>query len=95
MSTYTVRVTNGGIRPAAIAVAFACFAAVGLVDAQSRPPAGGGPEAAQAPFRAGVELVSLNVTVTGTGGKYVTDLQRDDFSVFEDGVKQDVTFFSR
>ncbi len=44
-------------------------------------------------FRAGVELVSLNVTVT-EGARYVTDLTQDDFSVFEDGVKQDVTFFN-
>jgi Ca-activated chloride channel family protein len=49
----------------------------------------------QAPsFRAGVELVSLNVTVT-EGGHYLTDLEQDNFSVFEDGVKQDVTFFNR
>ncbi len=54
--------------------------------------------AAQAPaqpsFRAGVELVSLNVTVM-EGTRYVTDLEQKDFNVFEDGVKQDVTFFNR
>jgi Ca-activated chloride channel homolog len=44
-------------------------------------------------FRAGVELVSLNVTVS-EGSHYVTDLTQDDFNVFEDGVKQDVTFFN-
>jgi Ca-activated chloride channel family protein len=46
-------------------------------------------------FRAGVELVSLNVTVTDSGGRYVTDLGEADFSVFEDGAKQDLTFFNR
>lgn len=46
-------------------------------------------------FRAGVDVVSLHVTVTNTEGRYVTDLQPEDFSVFEDGVKQDVTFFDR
>ena len=46
-------------------------------------------------FRAGVELVSLNVTVTDSGGRYVTDLAEGDFSVFEDGAKQDLTFFNR
>lgn len=45
-------------------------------------------------FRAGVELVSLTITVT-QGGKYVTDLEQEDFEVFEDGVKQDITFFTR
>lgn len=50
----------------------------------------------QAPaFRAGVELVSLNVTATDTAGRYITDLQQDNFQVFEDGVKQEVTFFTR
>jgi Ca-activated chloride channel family protein len=61
------------------------------------PPAGRGtPPAGQQPsFRAGIEIVSLNVIVTESGGKYVTDLTQDDFTVFEDGVKQDVTFFTK
>jgi Ca-activated chloride channel family protein len=46
-------------------------------------------------FRTGVDLVSLNVTVADGSGRYIIDLQAGDFSVFEDGVKQDVTFFSR
>jgi Ca-activated chloride channel family protein len=50
--------------------------------------------AAQQRFKAGVELVSLSVTVT-EGTKYITDLNQEDFEVFEDGAKQDITFFSR
>ena len=46
-------------------------------------------------FRAGVELVSMNVTVTDSQGRYVTDLDQQDFSVFEDGAKQDLTFFNK
>jgi Ca-activated chloride channel family protein len=46
-------------------------------------------------FRAGVELVSLNVTVTDSQGRYVTDLEQADFSVFEDGAKQELSFFNR
>ena len=46
-------------------------------------------------FRAGVELVSLNVTVVDSQGRYVTDLGETDFSVFEDGSKQELTFFNR
>src|SRR5262245_2915647 len=49
---------------------------------------------AQQRFKAGVELVSLNVTVTD-GPRYVTDLQETDFEVFEDGVKQDISFFTK
>ena len=46
-------------------------------------------------IRSGVELVSLNVTATDNGGKYVTDLSEEDIEVFEDGAKQKLTFFSR
>ena len=60
---------------------------------RAQPPQPGQPP--QTPFRAGVDLVSLNVTVTEGVGKYVTDLAAEDFTVFEDGVKQDVTFFTR
>jgi Ca-activated chloride channel family protein len=47
-------------------------------------------------IRSGVELVSLNVTVTeGGSGKYLTDLTEKEFEVYEDGARQKVTFFSR
>jgi Ca-activated chloride channel family protein len=46
-------------------------------------------------IRSGVELVSLNVTVADGGGKYVTDLNQEDFEVYEDGAKQKLTFFSK
>jgi Ca-activated chloride channel family protein len=46
-------------------------------------------------FRVGVEVVSLNVTVTDNAARFVTDLAAEDFEVFEDGVKQDITFFTR
>ena len=52
--------------------------------------------AAQQPsFRTGVDLVSLNVTVADSSGRFVTDLEPGAFQVFEDGVKQEVTFFNR
>ena len=46
-------------------------------------------------FRTGVEVVSLNVTVVDSQGHYVTDLSEADFNVFEDGAKQDLTFFNK
>jgi VWFA-related protein len=52
--------------------------------------------AAQAPaFRAAVDVVSLSVTVTDGLNHYVTDLEPGEFSVFEDGIKQEITFFNR
>lgn len=54
------------------------------------------PPSGQAPsFRAGVDIVSLNVTVTDPTQKYVIDLNQDEFQVYEDGVKQDVIVFNR
>jgi len=70
----------------AFLLACALAASLGIVaSGQQQPPA----------FRTGVELVSLNVTVVDGNGHYVTDLDTADFSVFEDGVKQDVTFFNK
>src|SRR5688572_33056304 len=48
-----------------------------------------------APFRAGIDLVVLSVTATGPGGKYVTDLTAEDFTVLEDGKPQKVALFER
>jgi Ca-activated chloride channel family protein len=53
--------------------------------AQVQPPA----------FHVGVDLVSLNVTVSNGNRLYVTDLDRDDFVVLEDGVPQELRFFAR
>lgn len=46
-------------------------------------------------FRAGVDIVSLNVTVVDGQNHYVTDLTENEFSVFEDGAKQELSFFNR
>ena len=46
-------------------------------------------------FKSAVEMVPLTVTVTDTKGKYVSGLAGSDFEVFEDGVRQDVSFFTR
>jgi Ca-activated chloride channel family protein len=64
--------------------------------AQQRPaPQTPAPPAQQPSFRSAVDVVSLNVIVTDGTGHYVTDLTPEDFNVFEDGVKQDVTFFNK
>mgnify|MGYP001579080696 CR=1 FL=1 len=54
-----------------------------------------GAHAAAQRFRVGVDLVSLNITVTDGERHFVTDLDQAHFEVFEDGAKQDVTFFSK
>ena len=52
------------------------------------------PAAAGTIFRSGVDVVALNVVVTDGGARFVTGLQPADFAVYEDGVLQDVSFFS-
>jgi Ca-activated chloride channel family protein len=79
------------VTAATVAVSLATAVAVPGHAQQAQPA-----EQVPAPsFRAGVDIVSLNVTVTDASAHYLTDLQAGDFSVFEDGVKQDVTLFSR
>ena len=58
--------------------------------AQAPPPSQAGTT-----FRSGVDLVALNVTVTDPSNRYITDLGAEDFLVFENGVKQDIGYFSR
>ena len=64
----------------------ACFAAV---PAHTQ---GGGQRPS---FRSTIDIVSLNVTVIDGANHYIIDLDQPDFSVFEDGVKQDIVFFTR
>ena len=64
-------------------------------DKQEKPPAAQAPGEKPQVFRAGIEVVSLNVTVTNPQGRYVTDLGQEEFSVFEDGSKQELTYFNR
>jgi Ca-activated chloride channel family protein len=51
--------------------------------------------APQQVFRAGVDVVSLAVTVSDKDGRYVSGLDQSSFQVFEDGVLQDIVYFSR
>ncbi len=47
-----------------------------------------------AQFKSGVDLVALNVVVTDNSQKFVTGLGATNFAVFEDGVRQDISFFA-
>ncbi|MCX6537617.1 MAG: VWA domain-containing protein [Acidobacteria bacterium] len=46
-------------------------------------------------FKTGVELVNVTATVTDRAGRFVGNLTRDDFGVYEDGVLQSIDYFSR
>jgi Ca-activated chloride channel family protein len=46
------------------------------------------------PFRAGVDLVRVGVTVLDDDGRCITDLKPGEFEVYEDGARQEIAFFS-
>ena len=46
-------------------------------------------------FRANVDLVSLNVTITNSDHSYVSDLTQSDFTVLENGVPQPIRYFTK
>lgn len=46
-------------------------------------------------FKAAVDIVSLNVTVIDNQNRYVTDISENEFAVFEDGTRQELTFFNK
>jgi len=80
-------------RPPLVTLLAATAVAALLVPVGAQPPQVRRP--ADQVYRAGVEMVSLNVTVTDQKQHYVTDLDRQDFVILEDGAKQDITYFNR
>ena len=48
----------------------------------------------QEPFRSGVELVNVTVTVTDGSGRFVSGLQQSDFVVYEDDQQVEITHFT-
>ncbi len=73
----------------------ACAAVVGLwstLALQGQPA----PRAApiRPDFRGGVDLITLNVTVTDREHRFVANLGQRDFTILEDGRPQDVAFFT-
>lgn len=84
--------TRAGAMMASLFVAAALVVAFGAGRQTAPQPT----QRRQAPaFTSGIDVVSLNVTVTDSGSRYVTDLESENFTIFEDGIKQDVAFFNK
>jgi VWFA-related protein len=67
----------------------ALTAALAGVTVRTQPPVSGNQR-----FRTDVEVISVNATVTDAEGHLVTDLPRESFELYEDGVQQTITQFS-
>jgi Ca-activated chloride channel family protein len=75
-------------RTAAAALAF-------LLAAAAVPPRAGAQARPQTPtFGTGIEIINLNLSVTDARSNFVVDLTQQDFAVFEDGIRQDLTLFT-
>ena len=82
-------------RVLALRLVLATFLAGAVASAQQTAAPASQEPRTQPAFRGGVDVVSLNVTAVDGTNRYVTDLEQAEIAVFEDGVKQEVTFFSR
>lgn len=66
-----------------------------LATAPPSEPEAKTPDGEEVPFTlsVAVEEVLLNVSVEDTAGRQITDLAREDFQVFQDGVAQEIKYF--
>lgn len=83
--------------PIVAALLWLCWA--GSAPAQSVDPAqfeavGEADDSAQFQLAVEVELVNVTATVLDREGRYVEGLTAENFSVFENGVEQEISFFS-
>src|SRR4051794_16991364 len=79
-------------RAAAVLVAAVC--AVTVLAAQQPAVERAGGQNDPFKFKSGVELINVTATVSDSNGRFVSGLRQDDFIVYEDDVRQDVTHFS-
>jgi VWFA-related protein len=63
----------------------------GLSAQTPAPPQPAPPPQEKPTFRVQVDLVTNDIIVRDEKGNFVPDLKKDDFEIFEDGVKQDIT----
>ena len=64
---------------------------LGLASAQPPAPT---PTPSQDAFKAAVSEVIVPVTVTDDKGRFVTNLKKEDFKLFDEGKEQNITFFT-
>ena len=91
-----------------VSAAAALLAASGSLHAQNAPSTPSQPATAQQPspdkpiiaptnqgtvIRRSFDIVSTDVIVRDNKGLFISDLKRNDFDVYEDGIKQDLVSF--
>src|SRR6185436_1529516 len=77
-----------GFGPTAVLVALTA----GLSAQAPAPPPGAAGAAQEKPtFKVQVDLVTSDIIVRDDKGNFIPDLKKEEFEVWEDGVKQDIT----
>jgi VWFA-related protein len=68
----------------------AVLAASLSAQAPARPSGAPPPAQDQPTFRVAIDAVTMDVIVKDTQGRFLADLNKDEFEIFEDGVKQEI-----
>jgi len=79
--------------PCALAIALVTGAAVRAQNPPAKPqaPAQSNPEQV---IRTGVELITTDAIVRDSRGQFIADLKKEEFEIYEDGVKQQLVSFT-
>lgn len=83
--------SQGTIRVLASAALLALAVPARASDGPSSPDSSG--STVRSTFRSGVDVVALSVTVLDPQSRLLGGLSREHFSVFEDGVRQEIAYF--
>ena len=82
------------MKPLAVCLILACFAAPGRAQAPTKPPAAAADADAQTRYVLDVFRVNLLFTVTDRRGRFVSGLTENDFQVFEGKTPQKIVSFT-
>jgi VWFA-related protein len=69
----------------------ACVSLAAGLLAQSPASKGASPQTQTPTFRVQIDAVTMDVVVKDDQGRFVPDLKKEEFEIYEDGVKQDIT----
>jgi Ca-activated chloride channel family protein len=69
------------------------FIFAALISAAAQPPDAQQNQKKGLEYQISVSSISIAVTVQDKGGKYINDLTGEDFTIYENNVKQNITYF--
>jgi len=70
-----------------------CFLFAALIGAVAQPLAAQQNQKKGLEYQISVSSISIAVTVQDKGGKYINDLTGENFTIYENNVKQDISYF--